>query len=117
MANAVINNTLYDVLKQQAQVTLPGLGTLYFALSQIWGMPYGAEVVGTITAVDAFLGLFLGYSSKKYKESDERFDGEIVMTPDEENGLTDLNVSLDHEAVASKDEITVKINKNFVEGA
>ena len=38
-----------------AQIALPALGTLYFALSKIWGFPYGQEIVGTITAVDAFL--------------------------------------------------------------
>ncbi len=61
-----LTNELYDKLKFLAQVILPALGTLYFALSGIWGFPYGEEIVGTITAVDAFLGALLGISSAQY---------------------------------------------------
>lgn len=61
-----MSNTVYDILKWIAQYFLPALGTLYFALANIWGLPYGEEIVGTITAVDAFLGVILGISSKAY---------------------------------------------------
>lgn len=62
-----MSNKVYDVLKFIALVVLPAVGTLYFALSSIWGLPYGEQVVGTITAVDTFLGTLLGVSSKSYK--------------------------------------------------
>lgn len=62
----ILSNRTYDVLKYFAQVVLPALGTLYFALSQIWGLPYGEEVVGTITAIDTFLGVLLKISSNNY---------------------------------------------------
>lgn len=61
-----MKNQTYDILKWIAQIVLPALGTLYFALSGIWGLPYGEEVVGTITALDAFLGALLGISSAQY---------------------------------------------------
>ena len=63
-----MSNKVYDILKFVAQILLPALGTLYLALSKIWGFPYGEEIVGTITAVDLFLGSVLGLSSKKYYE-------------------------------------------------
>lgn len=63
-----MNNKLYDVLKQIALVWLPAVGALYFALSGIWGLPYAREVVGTITAVDTFLGAILGISTASYKK-------------------------------------------------
>lgn len=63
-----MSNKLYDVLKYIAQIVLPALGTLYFALSSIWGLPYGEAVVGTITAVDAFLGALLGISTVQYRK-------------------------------------------------
>jgi len=62
-----ISNRAYDVLKWVAQYLLPALGTLYFALSTIWGLPYGEQVVGTVTAVDTFLGVILGISTVSYK--------------------------------------------------
>ena len=61
-----LSNKLYDVLKWIAQILLPALGTLYFALAGIWGFPYGEQIVGTITALDTFLGVILGISSANY---------------------------------------------------
>ena len=61
-----MSNKTYDILKYIAQIVLPALGTLYFALSQIWGLPYGEQIVGTITAVDAFLGALLKIQSDAY---------------------------------------------------
>lgn len=65
-----LNDKVYDVLKWIAQYLLPALGTLYFALSTIWGFPYGEQVVGTITAIDAFLGAILGISSATYYKNE-----------------------------------------------
>lgn len=64
-----MNNKIYDVLKYVAQIVLPAIATLYFALAGIWGFPYGEEVVGTITAVDTFLGVILGISSANYNKT------------------------------------------------
>ena len=58
-----LSNKAYDVLKWIAMYLLPALGTLYFALAGIWNFPFGEQVVGTITAVDTFLGVLLGISS------------------------------------------------------
>ena len=63
-----MNNKTYDVLKFIAMILLPALGTLYFALAGIWKLPYGEEIVGTITAIDTFLGTLLGISNAKYKK-------------------------------------------------
>ena len=62
----MLSNKVYDVLKWIALYLLPALGTLYFALAGIWSFPYGEEVVGTITAVDTFLGVLLGISTAQY---------------------------------------------------
>lgn len=64
-----MNNKVYDVLKWIALILLPAIATLYFALSGIWGFPYGEEIVGTITAIDTFLGVILGISSNTYNKS------------------------------------------------
>lgn len=63
----MMSNKTYDVMKWIAQYLLPGIGTLYFGLASIWGLPYGEEIVGTITAIDTFLGVLLGISSVQYK--------------------------------------------------
>lgn len=66
-----LSNKVYDILKWIAMYFLPAAGTLYFALSGIWGLPYGEEVVGTITAVDTFLGVILGISSATYNKDNK----------------------------------------------
>ena len=67
-----LKNSTYDFLKWVALVVLPASATLYFALSGIWGFPYGEQIVGTITAIDTFLGTLLGISSINYhKENDK----------------------------------------------
>lgn len=65
------SNKTYDILKFTAQIILPATGTLYFALASIWGLPLGEEIVGTITAVDAFLGAILGISTVQYNKDNE----------------------------------------------
>lgn len=64
-----MSNKVYDILKWITQYVLPAIGTLYFALAGIWGLPYGEEVVGTIMAVDTFLGVLLGISSANYNKA------------------------------------------------
>lgn len=66
-----LNNKTYDILKFVAQILLPALGTLYFALAGIWNFPYGEEIVGTITAIDTFLGAILGLSSANYNKEEK----------------------------------------------
>ena len=66
-----MNNKTYDILKYIAQIVLPAIATLYFALAGIWSFPYGEEIVGTITAIDTFLGVILGISSANYNKKGE----------------------------------------------
>lgn len=63
-----ISNKAYDILKWVALYLLPALGTLYFAVASIWGLPAGDKIVGTITALDTFLGVLLGISTSQYKK-------------------------------------------------
>ncbi|MBP5442278.1 MAG: phage holin [Treponema sp.] len=74
-----LSNQVYDCLKFIAQILLPAIGTLYFALARIWELPLAEQVVGTITAIDAFLGALLGISSYQYNK-----EGKIQPPDDEE---------------------------------
>ena len=63
-----MKNSTYDKWKWVAQILLPALGALYFALAKIWGFPHATEIVGTLAAIDTFLGAILGISSVKYRD-------------------------------------------------
>ena len=73
-----MSNKVYDVLKFVAQILLPAIGTLYFALARIWDLPLAEQIVGTITAVDCFLGAILGISTMQYNKEKQ------IQPPDEE---------------------------------
>lgn len=66
-----MSNKTYDTLKWIAMYLLPALGTLYFAIAGIWNFPLREQVVGTITAVDTFLGVILGISTSQYNKTSE----------------------------------------------
>lgn len=62
----IIKGKTYDTLKFIAQIVFPALGTLYFTLAGIWGLPAAEQVVGTIVALDTFLGVVLQISSSAF---------------------------------------------------
>lgn len=63
-----MSNKAYNIIKWIVVIVLPSLGTLYFALAGIWGLPYGEEIVGTITAIDTFLGAVMMISTAQYNK-------------------------------------------------
>lgn len=67
-----MSNKVYDILKWIALIGLPALGTLYFTLAGIWHFPFAEEIVGTVTAVDTFLGIILGISTANYNKKGEQ---------------------------------------------
>ena len=66
-----LDDKIYNILKYICQIALPAIGGLYFALSQIWNLPYGEQVVGTISAITACLGILLGISTYQYNKEDK----------------------------------------------
>jgi hypothetical protein len=73
-----MSNKLYDILKEIALVWLPAIGTLYGVLANIWGLPYGEEIVATVIAIDTFLGTVLHISNKIYKNKEEQINGDNI---------------------------------------
>lgn len=67
-----LNDKIYDVLKWVALVCLPALATLISVVLPLWNIADEATVtaiVGTISAVDVFLGALLGVSTAEYNKS------------------------------------------------
>lgn len=67
-----LDNKVYDVLKWIAMILIPAVSALYFGLAQIWGFPYGEQIVGSLAVIDTFLGAILGISSATYKKLGEK---------------------------------------------
>lgn len=86
-----MTNKTYDVLKYIAQIVLPALGALYAALSPLWNLPYAEAIVGTIAAIDAFLGALLQISSSQYYKKEKDVAGTIVLDPGNETAQFNFN--------------------------
>lgn len=70
----ILNNKVYDILKFIAQIVLPAIATLYITVANIWGLPYGEQISGTIMAIDTFLGALLMISTNAYNKQLEKED-------------------------------------------
>ena len=65
-------NKVYDILTWVSQIALPALATLSIAMCGIWNLPYTEQIVGSITAIDTFLGVILGISYVQYNKQTAR---------------------------------------------
>lgn len=101
---------VYDVLKAIAQIWLPSAGTLYFALAQIWHLPSAIEVVGTVTAVDTFLGVILGISTASYNNSDAKYDGALEITNTDDKKTFALNLNTHPDDLEKQHEVVLKVS-------
>jgi hypothetical protein len=99
----------YDTLKFLAQVGLPAFGTFYFALAGIWGLPGAEQVVGTIVAVDTFLGVLLHISSSAYSKGIEQ-GGEVLINDDQISFQLD-DTKTDIDKLGDKNEVRFKVVK------
>ena len=65
-----MSNKTYDILKYLTIIVLPAIGALYTGLSQIWELPYAAQIPATITVICTFLGAILCISTAQYNNGD-----------------------------------------------
>lgn len=110
-AKPLLSNVWYDRFKFLAITVLPSLGSLYFGLAQIWGLPKAEEVVGTITILVTFLGLLLQVSTIKYNKSEAKYDGVINVVETDVKKIFTLELKIEPEDIQTKKDVTLKINQ------
>lgn len=107
-----LSDNTYKTLKYIAQYVLPALGTLYFALASIWGLPYGEQIVGTISAINIFLASVLGISAYQYDKAGKNISGTLYLDdlPDES---VDSFIKFDkpEEEIADKSTIKLRVQE------
>lgn len=65
----IFNNKVYDILAYISRYGIPALSGLYYALADIWSLPYGTQVLATGTALTVCINILLGISSIEYNKS------------------------------------------------
>ena len=104
-----MSNKLYDLLNGTVKIVLPAIGTLYFALASVWGLPYGDQVVGSLAAFATFLGVVLSYSKKAWSKT---LDGALVIDEsDSEKDVWSLELDTPLEELSDSASVSLKIIK------
>jgi hypothetical protein len=101
-------NEAYNVLKQIALVWLPAAATLYVGIAALWGLGDVAQVVGTISGVDTFLGVVLRVSSASYSPV---VDGTLNTSETDAKIIYGLELDTPPEKLAGKSSVTLKVVK------
>lgn len=87
---------------------------MYFALAQIWGWPHAEQVMGSIAAVNVFVGVVLAVASKIWNNSDAKYDGVIDVHDPEDGGPKKADLILknyeDPADVVRQKEVLFKVN-------
>lgn len=109
----MLSNKTYDFLKWLSQIVLPAMGTLYFAIANVWHLPYAEQVVGTITALVTFFGVVLRISSANYIKSDTYGDGTLLIDQnDPTKDIYRLDIRTPLEDVKEMKTIAFKVNSD-----
>ena len=108
----LLSNKQYNTAKFLAGIVIPSIGTLYFALADIWGLPAATQVLGSLLAFQAFLGALLGISSISYETSDARYSGNLNVSETPEKVIYSLDLNHAPELLIDQDEAIFKIKAN-----
>lgn len=110
----VLSDVTYNRLKWFTTIVLPAFGSMYFGISQIFGIPGGTEVVGALVIVATFGGTLLGISTKAYN-ANSAYDGALVSRgTDEDTGMAHLGMMIykTPEELLGKKTVRLKVDPN-----
>ena len=67
----MLNEKTYKILKWVALIALDAIGVFYSAISKIWGLPLGTEILETCAAASLFVGTLIGISTAEYNSKNK----------------------------------------------
>lgn len=70
-----MSNKAYDILKLISLIIAPAVVFLT-SLVDIWGIPFGSQIVATLAAVDVLLGAIVAILKRNYDKRQEQADEE-----------------------------------------
>lgn len=107
-----LSSGVYNKVKWTALTLLPAIATLYFMLGNLWGFPNVEQVIGSITAVETFLGLLLGISTRQYNKTANVIDGDLIVSEVDGEKFISLGVNGSVDQMTSKSEVRLKVVEN-----
>lgn len=105
----LLSNRMYDILKQAASFGFPACIALYWALAQVWHFPNAEQVMGTLAAINVFIGGLIGRSSASYKSSGAKYAGVINISDGDSKITASMDLNGPAEELLQQSEATFKI--------
>ena len=105
----ILTNKQYDLAKWATTYVLPAAALFYFSIADIWGLPGAEPVLGTVAAIETFLGVILGISNRQWNKLPEGgvpVDGVMHISPE---GEVYAAVETPTEDVANKGALILKV--------
>ena len=68
-----MSNKTYDILKWIGLITVPVI-TFLTALVNIWGIPYGSQIVATLAAIDVLVGAVVAIAKNIYDRKQKNIE-------------------------------------------
>lgn len=68
-----MSNKTYDILKWISLITVPVI-TFLTALVNIWGIPYGSQIVATLAAIDVLIGAIVAIAKNVYDRKQKNIE-------------------------------------------
>ena len=105
----LFSEQFYKTLNNLALVIFPAVATMYAGLATVWGLDYAREVVGTIVAIDTFLGVLVKVGQNSYDNSDAKYDGVVGVVETDDKLSYVLNLDDDPVKLKDRSEIRLKV--------
>lgn len=109
MVQSLLSSKQYNILKWVVIIVLPAITTVYGTFSNIWGWPYGDQIVASFSAITLFLGIIIGVSTSSYNMSSAGPSGTLVVDRTDANTQTYLAFNQDPKAIADGSQITLNV--------
>ena len=104
----ILSDKWYNLAKWFVGIVLPAISAAIFSLSDVFDIENAEQIMGVCAVLATFIGAVAGLSSRNYNNSEERFDGDMIMTDTEDGSTFRLNLNASPEDLAAKDSITFK---------
>lgn len=103
----------YLFLKWFVSIVMPATATMYFTVAKLWGYDTHIEqVMGTMVAINTFLGVVLGISNYNYNKDDGKYDGTMIVNKSEDGQVYKLDLKDDPIRLGTKNEVIFKVDPN-----
>lgn len=77
-----MTDKFFNFIRFLAEIAISAAGALYYALAEVWGLPYGKEIVATCAAISTFLGIFTEWQRYAYNKAKEKAVEDATPIPE-----------------------------------